>query len=202
MASTLTALALRLSVTFCILSSPVYANVDPSWLASWEEAVASLPSELKSSALMVNNDEPGTRLQIRGLVFDPNGNVAEGVIVHAYHRDSQGFDFGLNDKETTTWRIQGWAMTDRLGRFTFNTIKPSPDHMGREGGHIHFTTISEKYGRQWALKAYFSDDKLLTERQKSLSKKAGRFGSIREVMTTPTGVKIDVAIKLKTEPDF
>ena len=123
MASTLTALALRLSVTFCILSSPVYANVDPSWLASWEEAVASLPSELKSSALMVNNDEPGTRLKIRGLVFDPNGNVAEGVIVHAYHRDSQGFDFGLNDKETTTWRIQGWAMTDQHGRFTFDTIK-------------------------------------------------------------------------------
>ncbi|MGO4893566.1 dioxygenase family protein [Flavobacterium sp. W21_SRS_FM6] len=205
MISTLATQALLLTSLLYLFSSSVSANisnVDSSWLASWNAAVANRPSELKSFAEMVSSDEAGTRLAIKGLVVDPYENPAEGVIVHAYHRDNQGFDFGHNDKELTTWRIQGWAITDRQGRFTFDTIKAAPDHLGREGGHVHFTTISEEYGRQWALKAYFSDDESLTERQKAISQKAGRFGAVREVVPTEGGELINVAIKLKPEPDF
>ena len=194
--------ALLVATAFYITSASVYAKVDPWWLASWQEAVAKKPTELTSFAKMVADDEPGTRLLIKGRVVDPNGNAAEGVIVHAYHRDNNGLDFGHNDKELTTWRIQGWAVTDLQGRFTFDTIKAAPDYMGREGGHIHFTTISEEYGKQWALKAYFSDDKSLTAQQKSLSQKAGEFGPIRDIETTADGAVIHVALKLKTEPDF
>ena len=202
MAATSMTTTLLLATAFCIASASVYAKVDPWWLASWNEAVANKPSELTSFAKMVADDEPGTRLLIRGRVVDPNGDPAEGVVVHAYHRDNNGFDFGLNDKELTTWRIQGWALTDPQGRFTFDTIKAAPDHMGREGGHIHFTTMSAQYGKQWALKAYFSDDKLLTAEQKLLSQKAGEFGPIRDIETTSSGALIHVTLKLKTKPDF
>ena len=178
------------------------ADVDPSWLASWNEAIEKRPTELASHVVMVSSDEAGTRLTIKGLVVDPYGKPAEGIIVHAYHRDSKGFDFGYLDKELTTWRIQGWVITDQLGRFSFETIRAAPDHLGREGGHVHFTTISEEYGRQWALKAFFSDDKLLTQRQKEISRNAGKFGAVRESMKTEGGEVINVAIKLKAEPDF
>ena len=202
MTKTLTTPASILASSLYLFSASVGAKVDPSWLASWNEAIANRPSELTSHAVMVSSDEAGTRLVIKGLVVDPCGNAAEGIIVHAYHRDNQGFDFGHMDRELTTWRIQGWAITDKQGRFTFDTIRPAPDHLGREGGHIHFTTISEEYGRQWALKAYFSDDQLLTERKKAISRKAGQFGAVREVVTTEGGELINVAIKLNSEPDF
>lgn len=200
--STIILAVILVASAFHAFSATENSHVDPSWLASWEEAVASRPQVLSSFATMVSSDEPGTKLQIKGLVVDPYGAPAAGVTVHAYHRDNHGFDFGHNDKALSTWRIQGWVKTDRDGRFTFNTIKAAPDHWGREGGHIHFTVVSEQYGRQWALKAYFSDDTSLTERQKLLSKKAGEFGAIREITTTETGELIHVALKLKAKPDF
>lgn len=202
MFSTLATSTSLLASSLYLLSASASADVDPSWLISWNEAIENRPSELASHSVMVSSNEPGTRLVIKGLIVDPYGKAAEGIIVHAYHRDNQGFDFGYLDKEFTTWRIQGWAITDHRGHFTFETIRAAPDHLGREGGHIHFTTISEEYGRQWALKAFFSDDKLLTQRQKEISRNAGKFGAVRESMKTEGGEVINVAIKLRTEPDF
>ena len=202
MFSTLATSTSLLASSLYLLSASASADVDPSWLISWNEAIENRPSELASHSVMVSSNEPGTRLVIKGLIVDPYGKAAEGIIVHAYHRDNQGFDFGYLDKEFTTWRIQGWAITDHRGHFTFETIRAAPDHLGREGGHIHFTTISEEYGRQWALKAFFSDDKLLTQRQKEISRNAGKFGAVRESMKTEGGEVINVAIKLKAEPDF
>ena len=202
MFSTLATSTSLLASSLYLLSASASADVDPSWLISWNEAIENRPSELASHSVMVSSNEPGTRLVIKGLIVDPYGKAAEGIIVHAYHRDNQGFDFGYLDKEFTTWRIQGWAITDHRGHFTFETIRAAPDHLGREGGHIHFTTISEEYGRQWALKAFFSDDKLLTQRQKEISRNAGKFGAVRESLKTKGGEVINVAIKLKAEPDF
>ena len=202
MFSTLATSTSLLASSLYLFSASVSADVDPSWLVSWNEAIENRPSELASHSVMVGSDEPGTRLVIKGLIVDPYGKSAEGIIVHAYHQDNQGFDFGYLDKELTTWRIQGWAITDQRGHFTFETIRAAPDHLGREGGHIHFTTISEEYGRQWALKAFFSDDKLLTQRQKEISLDAGKFGAVRESINTEGGEVINVAIKLRTEPDF
>ena len=80
------------------------------------------------------------------------------MVVHAYHRDAQGFDFGPGDNTFTTWRLQGWAKTDAEGRFEFRTIRPAPDHLGREGPHIHITLESPRSGRQWAPTVYLTDN--------------------------------------------
>src|SRR5690606_12209517 len=133
---------------------------------------------------------------------NPDNTPAKDVLVHSYHRDSKGFDFGKNDSELSTWRLQGWARTDRNGNFEFKTIRPAPDHIGREGPHIHFTTVSEKYGRQWAPTVYFSDDPLLTEKQRNDSKKAGKFGWISEVKEKDGIQYIHVNFKLKKSGDF
>jgi protocatechuate 3,4-dioxygenase, beta subunit len=46
--------------------------------------------------------------------------------------------------------LQGWARTDGEGRFEFLTVRPAPDHLGREKAHIHITLESQEFGRQWA----------------------------------------------------
>ncbi|MEM6648558.1 MAG: hypothetical protein AAF730_20130, partial [Bacteroidota bacterium] len=101
-----------------------------------------------------------------------------------------------------TWRLQGWVKTDAGGRFEFATIRPAPGHLGREGGHIHFTTESEAYGRQWTPKVFFSDDPTLTAAQRRQSDEAGAFGWIRDVETANDVQRISVAIQLKEESDF
>jgi protocatechuate 3,4-dioxygenase, beta subunit len=156
-----------------------FGQADPYWMKSWNKAQDTRPATMTSSARIAPADEPGTPLVLRGLVVEPDGRTpAAGVVVHSYHRDQQGFDFGPNDSAASTWRLQGWAKTDTDGRFEFRTIRPSPDHLGREAAHIHFTLESKEFGRQWAPTLYVPD-------------KAG--AGVQQVM---------VNIRLKQKADF
>ena len=93
---------MKIAITFtaslfllaCIASvcPEAHAQADPDWLKSWNEAQETLPATPVSSSTIAPADEPGIPLKIRGQVIDPDGRPAAGVLVHAYHRDSDGFD--------------------------------------------------------------------------------------------------------------
>ncbi len=155
-----------------------------------------------STGRIALEDEPGIPLVIHGRVFTPDNKPADGVVVHAYHRDRDGFDFGPNDNSLTTWRLQGWVKTDAEGRFELRTIRPAPDHLGREGAHIHFTLESSDFGRQWAQKVFFSDDSLVTGNQRRRSEDAGRFAWVLTVQVEDGVQHVDVKIRLREEGDF
>lgn len=182
--------------------SASYGQVDPDWLRSWKEAVQDRPATLASTARIADSSEAGPPLIILGEVVDPDGLPASDVVVHSYHRDQEGFDFGPNDTSATTWRLQGWAVTDSRGRFEFRTVRPAADHLGREAAHIHFTLESERYGRQWAPKVFFADDPLVTAVQRQRSENAGEFGFVREVEVANGTQRISVMIRLKRSADF
>lgn len=180
-----------------------YGQVDPEWLKSWNQAVDLRPETLSYSTVVVSQDEPGIPLVVHGQIFKPNGReVANNVVIHMYHRDHAGFDFGLNDNSLTTWRLQGWAKTNAEGKFEFHTIRPAADYIGREGGHIHFTLISDEFGKQWAHKIHFLDDPKVAEKEKQQSAAKGQFSWVKEVKTHAGIQHIDVAIKLKEKADF
>ena len=147
-------------IAACVLDSgESFSQADPYWLKSWNLAQKTRPANMTSSARIAPPGEPGMPLVLRGQILEPDGHTpAAGVGVHSYHRDQKGFDFGPNDNTTSTWRLQGWARTDTEGRFEFQTIRPAPDHLGREAAHIHLTLESTKFGRQWAPTILLSDD--------------------------------------------
>jgi protocatechuate 3,4-dioxygenase beta subunit len=177
-------------------------QADPFWLRSWNEAQESRPLTMTSSGRVAEVSEPGVPLIIHGQVFEPDGTSADGVVVHAYHRDRDGFDFGPNDDSLTTWRLQGWVETDAEGRFELHTIRPAPDHLGREGAHIHFTLESNDFGRQWAPTVYLADDPLVSSDQRRRSRQAGDFGWVQEVEVENGVQQIHVRIQLKEAADF
>ena len=179
------------------------SQADPFWLRSWNEAQQNRPERMESEGRIASPVEPGSPLVIRGQVFKPDGRTpAEAVVVHAYHRDHHGFDFGPNDRALTTWRLQGWVRTDTQGRFEFQTVRPAPDHMGREGAHVHFTLESQGFGKQWARTVYFSDDPLVSKRTREQSAEAGDFGWVRDVEVIDGVQHTEVKIRLKEKPDF
>ena len=175
---------------------------DPYWLKSWNEAYKSKPKTLSSVSRITSKEELGIPFVIKGKVFTPDGSPAKNVIVHAYHRDVQGFDFGKDDKELSTWRPQGWVKTDAKGNFQFNTIRPAPDHLGREGAHIHFTLLTEKFGRQWAPTVYFADDPKVNADKRARAKKAGKFSWLVEVSESEGVQFIQVNIQIKNSQTF
>lgn len=191
-----------LAAVACNTSSSA-AQVDPYWLRSWEKAQETRPRVMASSSRIAPANEPGTPLVVRGKVIRPDGRTpAEGVVVHAYHRDTHGFDFGPDDKALPTWRLQGWAVTDREGSFEFRTIRPAPDHLGREAAHIHFTLDARESGRQWAPTLFLADDPLVTARQRTQSAAAGEFGWVQEVSMSDGVGNVAVRIRLKAKGDF
>ncbi|MBT8101558.1 MAG: hypothetical protein KJO95_01230 [Gammaproteobacteria bacterium] len=177
-------------------------QADPAWLKSWHEAQGNRPNKFTSQSRIASPNEPGVPFVIRGEIVKPNGEPASGVVIHAYHRDSSGFDFGPNDDTYTTWRLQGWAQTDAAGHFEFQTIRPAPDHLGREGAHIHFTLESDEFGRQWAPTVYISDDPLISAAQRRRSAAMGDFAWVREVDIKDGVEVIDVRFKLDESADF
>lgn len=185
-----------------VVTTEGQSQADPFWLRSWIEAQEDRPSTMTSSGRIAGEDEPGTPFIILGQLVEPDETLAAGVVVHAYHRDGDGFDFGPGDNSLTTWKLQGWAETNAEGRFEFRTIRPTPDHLGREGAHIHFTLESNDYGRQWAPTVYLADDPLVSSDQRRRSKEAGEFGWVREVETNNGVQQIYVRIRLKEEADF
>ena len=177
-------------------------QADPSWLRSWNEAQEGRPVTMTSSGRIASEHEPGIPLIIRGRIFGPDGTSAGRVVVHAYHRDHDGFEFGPRDNSLTTWKLQGWVETDAEGRFEFQTIRPAPDHLGREGSHIHFTLESDEFGRQWAPTVFLSDDPAVTADQRRRSKEAGEFAWARELQTADGVQHVYVRIRLKEKADF
>lgn len=185
-----------------LLSTAAWSQADPEWLKSWNEAQETRPATLAASGRIAAEDEPGTSFIIHGRVFGPDGKPMSGVVVHAYHRDAAGYEFGAKDKALTTWALQGWAETDAEGRFEFQTIRPAPDHLGREAAHIHFTLQSETFGRQWAPTVFLADDPKVTKRQRRRSDAAGEYSWVREVRTTDGIQHVEVRFRLKEKADF
>lgn len=189
-------------LTLCF-SFDCYGQVDPRWLKSWKKAEQSRPANLTSSKVITEPREPGIPLVINGQVFKPNGSeVAIGVVIHIYHRDHAGYDFGKNDNSLETWRLQGWAKSDSKGKFKFYTIKPAPDHMGREGSHIHFTTVSSEYGKQWAPKIFLIGESTDPDKPKKRIENFDRFSTIKKTITIDGIQHMDINIKLKESADF
>lgn len=186
-----------------LIGSVATAQVDPAWLSSWNDAQSQRPEILQSQSRIASEDEPGRPFIIRGMVVTPEGEAAQGVIVHAYHRDQDGVEFESLDNPPSAWKLHGWAQTDSAGRFEFHTIRPAADNMGREAGHIHFTLLSEQYGRQWAPKVFLAEDPLVSADDRKRSEQAGDFGSVRETKINASGIEaIDVKFRLKAEADF
>lgn len=191
---------LLLAIAFA--GSQAWAQIDPAWLASWRIAEEQQPANITSTGRIAPEHQSGTPLVIFGLVTSPDGEPERGVLVHAYHTDELGLELGDEDHPRATWKYQGWVRTDEDGQFHLQTIRPAPERSGRSGAHVHFTLVSEKYGRQRAPTAFLGDDPLVTDDQRQRSKAFGRFGSVREVRTEFGAQYIKVNLRLKDSADF
>ena len=179
-----------------------WAQIDPAWLASWRIAEQQQPAIITSTGRIAPENQSGTPLAIFGLVTSPEGKPEGGVLVHAYHTDELGLELGDADHPRSTWKYQRWVRTDEDGQFHLQTIRPLPERGGKSGAHVHFTLVSDKYGRQRAPTAFLGDDPLVTDDQRQRSKAFGRFGSVREVRTEFGAQYINVNLRLKELADF
>lgn len=181
---------------------PARAAADPDWLRMWNAAQALRPAEIGPVGRIAPANEPGTPLVVHGRVFEPDGMTpAAGVIVFAYHTDRKGLYFAPGARRSI-WRLHGWAKTDNEGRFELRTIRPGAYPGRHVPAHIHFSFETAHHGRQWSTSLRFADDPLLSEKEKSESAAAGRFGNICVVELKDGVEHVRYFVRLKRESDF
>ncbi len=178
-------------------------QVDQEWLRQWKTAQVDRPAALETAARIASEAEPGSGLIVDGQVYQPDGmTAAPNVIVFAYQTDRDGL-YAPPRAAAGTWRLRGWARTGPDGRFRFRTIRPGVYPDRSEPAHIHFTVESSAYGRQWAPTLMFADDPLVSDLARRRSRAAGRFGPVAELVGGGHGMaRVELAIRLKTRPDF
>jgi protocatechuate 3,4-dioxygenase, beta subunit len=138
-----------------------------------ELVFAGMPETLRWEARIAPADEPGAPLTIEGVVTHRDGRPAAGIVVYAYHTDASGIYPG---GDTRHGRLRGWALTDRDGRYRFETIRPAAYPGRTVPQHVHMHVVEPGYATYWIDSIVFSDDPLLSETDRR-DARDGRGGS-------------------------
>ena len=194
-----TTLASVVVLTFLFGAVPACSQ-DRDWVADWEKAQRDRPSQLRSSARIAPEKEPGIPLVVNGRLFHRDGiTPAGGVTIFAYQTDRTGV---YNERGTRGWRLRGWAMTDAQGRFTFRTIRPGSYPRGSNPAHIHFTIEGPKVRRQWVKDLEFADDPFISASARRASAAAGKFASVAEVSVRDGVQHVNLNLRIEDEGFF
>lgn len=177
---------------------PAVAEGDPVFVRMWEEAQKERPARITEQGRIAPEGEPGQPMRIRGTAYLQDGRTpAARIVIFAYQTDARGL---YHEEGARTWRLHGWAQTDRRGRFDFLTVRPGVYPNRSTPAHVHFTMEGKGLSRRWTGDLEFADDPLLTPAQRSRSSAAGRFGSIRPVARDENDVEV-VEIHLRASDE-
>jgi len=149
-------------------------------------------------ATLAPPSEPGTRLIVKGQVFDPSGTrPVAGVIVYAYHTDARGHYNKLGIREP---RLKGWVQTDAQGKFELHTIRPGAYPGRTDPAHIHFEVWGAGYPKQSPDALEFTDDAHVTPKMLAASRAKGKFASIVTPSRDARGVlHVTIQMRLRNE---
>ncbi len=139
-----------------------------------------LPATLFSVTRLAPVGEPGQPMIIDGIVRDPRGAPARGIIVYAYHTDVNGMyrplENASGDAARRHGQLRGWAMTDSLGRYRFITIRPGHYPQRNSPQHVHMHVIEPGCCTYYIASIHFDDDSLLSDKERR-TEDGGRGGS-------------------------
>jgi protocatechuate 3,4-dioxygenase beta subunit len=183
--------------TIALLSTLVSlaAAQDVEFLRALERAQASKPASIGSVSRIAPESEPGDPLVIDGRVFLADGRTpAPGITVFAYQTDRNGI-YDVREAGPHSWRLKGWAITDRDGRFQFRTIRPASYPNANIPQHVHLNLEGPSQPR-YSTELQFDDDPKIGAREREASTRAGMFGIVRPV-TKQGGVdRVEINLRL------
>jgi protocatechuate 3,4-dioxygenase beta subunit len=144
------------------------------------------PSSISSAATIVSPSEPGQRIVISGVVYQPDSKTpAPGITLFLYQTDSSGH-YNSRDNPFDP-RIHGWVRTDESGHYQFETIKPGPYPNHSEPAHIHVHVFGPNRP-EWFIPEYlFAGDPLISEEDRASSQQLLSFARVVSLRSAPDG---------------
>jgi catechol 1,2-dioxygenase len=112
-----------------------------------------------SRTSLVDAAEPGDRLEISGVVLDPDCvTPLDGAVIDVWQADASG----VYDTDSVEYRLRALLSSDAQGGFAFTSVRPGnyPDAGGMRPAHVHFTVTRPGY-RPVTTQLYFRGDPYL-----------------------------------------
>jgi len=150
-------------------------------LTLFAQSGSEAPANAPSIGRLAPAAEPGTRLQINGVVVAPDGAPVPGASIYAYQTDADGY-YGVKPaSDSANPRLKLFLRSGPKGEWSFDTIRPGSYPNSKAPGHIHF----EVRARGFAAKIFeivFEGDPFITPEMRS-----NPAFSVRKVMPTSPG---------------
>lgn len=139
----------------------------------------SVGGETSWRKIIADKNEPGEWMIISGIVLKPDGKTpAPGVTMTVYHTDANGIYPPEKPSDGSKPRLRGTLVTNEEGMYEVRTIRPGA-YPGRENAaHVHYVVhLDDGQNRNYTL--MFSDDSILSERERRVDKSKGYSGNVQ-----------------------
>lgn len=133
-----------------------------------------------------NFDQTEPKLKLTGTVFEKDGKTpAKNVILYIYQTDRNGIYATKGNERGWAKRhgyVRGWIKTNKTGKYTFYTFRPSayPNRIAPE--HLHITVKEPNKNEYYIDNVVFDDDPLLTQKERKKLKNRGNSGITRPII--------------------
>jgi catechol 1,2-dioxygenase len=137
--------------------------------------VPGAPALGTDGTMPMRDDEPGTRLDVGGIVTDLDGKPLAGATIELWHCDDNGF-YSQFAPGLPEWNLRGTLTTGADGRYLAHTIQPAPYQIPHDGAtgsfietaglhawrpaHLHLKVSAPKH-RLITTQLYFEGDDYL-----------------------------------------
>ncbi len=156
-----------------------------SLLAAEPSRVA--PKDAPSFASVAPADEPGSRLEVSGVVYAADGKTpVASASLYVYQTDARGFyrpDDAMGNRNP---RLMALLRTDAQGRYSYRTIRPGSYPSTRVPQHIHYEVTAEGQGTR-IFEIVFDDDPFMNEKTREDAAKPGSIYALQRVSPATGG---------------
>lgn len=148
-----------------IFESPVEFDKLPNmiWLPDWHQ-------------------DSARGLAVNGIVYNPDGTPAPGVIIYIYHTDQTGVyptKGGEKGWEKRHGYLRGWMKTNEKGEYKFWTRRPASYPNSNNPQHIHAIIKEPGKTPYWIDDYLFEDDPYLSASAKANQPERGGNGILK-----------------------
>ncbi|MFL6211767.1 MAG: hypothetical protein ACJ74W_23170 [Pyrinomonadaceae bacterium] len=133
------------------------------------------PSRIK----IADKQEPGTRIFVRGTIYDKDGKPQSNVKMFLYQTDAAGY-YSRPVSNPRQARLHGTLWSDAHGQYAFDTIKPAhyADVNPPPPMHIHVHLEPPGLPDHWVDSYYFEGDPQLRAEDIARASGLGLFSNI------------------------
>ena len=131
------------------------------------QTVHEAPATAPSAGRLAPAGEPGTPINVSGVVVGPDGAPVAGASLYAYQTDHEGY-YGVKPvSNSSDPRLKIFLRSDAKGAWSFDTVRPGSYPNSKAPAHIHFEVSAKGFANRFFEIVFEGDPYVTPEMRKN-----------------------------------